>query len=235
MQNIAKKDPGRARQNSPATAGTYFRKPGAHNKVDNGRFHCYLTSLLAWWFKTVSTGHEMNHGICSCVQHTEWEWWDGGMELAGLGKPSKRGGDSMRTLARSLILSFSLKYSKWGSSSGIWRLDLLTLWELPDLTSPMAYSSPTSENFWPLFAWPMSKVSWFYGIFVRFYMKLHYASFNKLLQSYWIVIHTSGCTGLGNNTCTWFRECCKQAEAEVVSNSRNKLHQTMYKCYFSAQ
>ena len=29
-----KKDPGRARQNSPATAGTNFTKPGAHNKGD---------------------------------------------------------------------------------------------------------------------------------------------------------------------------------------------------------
>ena len=34
MQNIVKKDPGRARQNSLATAGTNFTKPGAHNKGD---------------------------------------------------------------------------------------------------------------------------------------------------------------------------------------------------------
>ena len=32
--NIVKKDPGRARQNSIATAGTNFTKPGAQNKVD---------------------------------------------------------------------------------------------------------------------------------------------------------------------------------------------------------
>ena len=32
--NIVKKDPGRARQNSLATAGTNFTKPGAHNKGD---------------------------------------------------------------------------------------------------------------------------------------------------------------------------------------------------------
>ena len=32
--NIVKKDPGRARQNSLATAGTNFTKPGAQNKGD---------------------------------------------------------------------------------------------------------------------------------------------------------------------------------------------------------
>ena len=32
--NIVKKDPGRARQNSVATAGTNFTKPGAQNKGD---------------------------------------------------------------------------------------------------------------------------------------------------------------------------------------------------------
>ena len=32
--NIVKKDPGRAKQNSLATAGTKFTKPGAQNKVD---------------------------------------------------------------------------------------------------------------------------------------------------------------------------------------------------------
>ena len=42
-------------------------------------------------------------------------------------------------------------------------------------------------------------------------------------------------TGPGNNTCTWLRECCRQVEAEVVSNSRNQLHQTTYKYYFRAQ
>ena len=35
VQNIVvKKDPGRARQNSVATAGTNFTKPGAQNKGD---------------------------------------------------------------------------------------------------------------------------------------------------------------------------------------------------------
>ena len=33
---------------------------------------------------------------------------------------------------------------------------------------------------------------------------------------------------------TWLRECCRQVEAEVVSNSRSKLHQTTYKEIFSA-
>ena len=32
--NIDKRDPGRARQNSLATAGTNFTKPGAQKKVD---------------------------------------------------------------------------------------------------------------------------------------------------------------------------------------------------------
>ena len=31
-------------------------------------------------------------------------------------------------------------------------------------------------------------------------------------------------TGPRNNTCTWLQECCRQVEAEVVSNSRNQLH-----------
>ena len=34
--------------------------------------------------------------------------------------------------------------------------------------------------------------------------------------------------------CTCLRECCRQVEAEVISNSRNKLHQTTYKEIFSA-
>ena len=33
-QNMVKKDPGRAGQNSLATAGTKFTKPGAQNKGD---------------------------------------------------------------------------------------------------------------------------------------------------------------------------------------------------------
>ena len=33
-QNTVKKDPGRARQNNVATAGTHFTKPGAYNKGD---------------------------------------------------------------------------------------------------------------------------------------------------------------------------------------------------------
>ena len=35
--------------------------------------------------------------------------------------------------------------------------------------------------------------------------------------------------------CVWLRECCRQVEAEVVSNSRNKLCQTTCKYYFQAQ
>ena len=33
-------------------------------------------------------------------------------------------------------------------------------------------------------------------------------------------------TELSESLCAWLRECLKQVEAEVVSNSRNKLHQT---------
>ena len=28
---------------------------------------------------------------------------------------------------------------------------------------------------------------------------------------------------------TWLRECCRQVEAEVISNSTSKLHQTTYR------
>ena len=31
---------------------------------------------------------------------------------------------------------------------------------------------------------------------------------------------------------TWLGECCRQVEAEEVSNSRNKIHQTMYRPLF---
>ena len=31
-------------------------------------------------------------------------------------------------------------------------------------------------------------------------------------------------SGLGYKTCMWFWECCRKVEAEVVSNSRDKLH-----------
>ena len=39
-QNIVKKDPGRNRLNSPATAGTNFTKPEAQNKGDHCRESC---------------------------------------------------------------------------------------------------------------------------------------------------------------------------------------------------
>ena len=32
--------------------------------------------------------------------------------------------------------------------------------------------------------------------------------------------------------CTWLGECCRLFEAEEVSNSRNKIHQTTYKDFF---
>ena len=46
--NIVKKDPGKARQNSLATAGTNFTKPGAQNKGDL----CTLKVILP--YKTVT-------------------------------------------------------------------------------------------------------------------------------------------------------------------------------------
>ena len=42
------------------------------------------------------------------------------------------------------------------------------------------------------------------------------------------------CTELRKFPCTRLRECCRQVEAEVITNSRNKLHQTTYKHFFSA-
>ena len=54
------------------------------------------------------------------------------------------------------------------------------------------------------------------------------AMFMTLLNNkYWY-------TGLGNNTCTWLRECFRKAESEVVSNSR-KLYKTTYKYLFPTQ
>ena len=48
MQNIVKKDPGRARQNSLATEGTNFTKPGARNKVDLSTSSSFSHSLSAY-------------------------------------------------------------------------------------------------------------------------------------------------------------------------------------------
>ena len=42
-------------------------------------------------------------------------------------------------------------------------------------------------------------------------------------------------TGPENDTCMWLREWCRQVEAEVISYSWKKLHQTTYKYYFQAQ
>ena len=46
-QNMVKMDPGRARQNSLATAGTNFTKPGAYNKVDICIFDQHCTSFTS--------------------------------------------------------------------------------------------------------------------------------------------------------------------------------------------
>ena len=46
--NISKKDPGRVRQNSLATAGTNFTKPGAHNKGDLCRLPTYRYQIFTF-------------------------------------------------------------------------------------------------------------------------------------------------------------------------------------------
>ena len=45
FENIVKKDPGRAKQNSLATAVTNFTKPGAQNKVDPGTKITYYIQI----------------------------------------------------------------------------------------------------------------------------------------------------------------------------------------------
>ena len=50
-------------------------------------------------------------------------------------------------------------------------------------------------------------------------------SFEKFWGSY---------TELRKFLCMWLRECCRQVEAEVISNSRNNIHHTTYKEIFSA-
>ena len=44
-------------------------------------------------------------------------------------------------------------------------------------------------------------------------------------------IRTAAClyTVSEKSLCTWLGECCRQVEAEEVSNGRNKIHQTMYR------
>ena len=42
-------------------------------------------------------------------------------------------------------------------------------------------------------------------------------------------------TELRKSLCTWLRQCFRQVEAGVISNSRNKIHQTTYNYYFRAQ
>ena len=49
----------------------------------------------------------------------------------------------------------------------------------------------------------------------------------KILQRFNGVNQNGKSTGPVNNTCKWLRECCRQVDAEVVSNSRNQLHQTI--------
>ena len=44
---------------------------------------------------------------------------------------------------------------------------------------------------------------------------------------------TNPCTELRKSLCTWLRDCFRQAEAEVISSSSNKFHQTTYEDFFS--
>ena len=66
--NIAKKDPGRARRNSLATAGTNFTKPGAHNKGDLCMFVmsdsrlCTLYAFPTWLYHPITqAGRTVRH------------------------------------------------------------------------------------------------------------------------------------------------------------------------------
>ena len=55
-----------------------------------------------------------------------------------------------------------------------------------------------------------------------------------LLVHLWSGEVFSCCTEPRKFVCTWLRECYRQVEAEVISYSRSKLHQTTYKEIFSA-
>ena len=54
-------------------------------------------------------------------------------------------------------------------------------------------------------------------VLARIFSKLNMADLNFFLKR-----HTEPEIMVG----TWFGECCRQVEAEEVSNSRNKIHQT---------
>ena len=59
----------------------------------------------------------------------------------------------------------------------------------------------------------------------------HRAFHGALAQSQ---LYTPPKTGVGNYICTWLRESCRQVEAEVVSNSWDKLMKgTMYSVFES--
>ena len=65
------------------------------------------------------------------------------------------------------------------------------------------------------------------------FVHLEFVSSHGKVSCFHKCAHLKICTGPGNNTCKWLRECCRQTEAEVVSNSRNQPHQTKY--HFRAQ
>ena len=72
--------------------------------------------------------------------------------------------------------------------------------------------------------------SWWVG--VRFWNESR--DVVSLSRGCYVVCLSLRFTALRKSLCTWLRECCRQVEAELISNSRNKLHQTTYKDFFSA-
>ena len=72
-----------------------------------------------------------------------------------------------------------------------------------------------------------------------FVAKLWFDFTRSLLHPLWSQKSQNQCvyahlTELRKSLWTWLREYCRQVEAEVISNSKSKLHQTMYKDFFSA-
>ena len=66
-------------------------------------------------------------------------------------------------------------------------------------------------------------VGWLWGKqFTLLHLLLNFNSYRHNLESFSVNPHT----GLGWNVVPRLRECLRQVEAEVVSNSNNKIHQT---------
>ena len=66
-------------------------------------------------------------------------------------------------------------------------------------------------------------VGWLWGKqFTLLHLFLNFNTYQHNLGSFLV----NPRTGLGWNVIPRLRECCRQVEAEVVSNSKNKIHQT---------